>query len=171
MSSRQKVFGPGLAIFFGILVFGGAGCRTCYHTDEIKDACQGKPAGEHDIEVNDMGEVSAPDTCVVVSRTANHSVRWRPRSNGQSVSITFLLSKGQPVPFDRMSCGRPDRSGTQLCVLIDCPDNCKTTFRNGYEPSKKKDDPINYYFYSAGVAAVAGGPAKAGSDPGIRIDP
>ena len=171
MSSRQGVFGPGLSILFGILVFGGVGCRTCYHTDDVKDACQGKSAGEHDIEVDDNGEVGASDVCVVISRKANHSVRWRPKSNGKKVSIAFVLTKGQPVPFERMSCGSPDRSSSKLCVLIDCPDNCKTTFRGDYVPSNTKDDPINYYRYAAGVADVGGGPAKAGSDPGMRIDP
>ena len=176
MSSRQGVFGPGLVLLFGMVAFAGVGCRTCgkipcYFTDvSVKDACLGKPARDHQIEVDDMGGVGVSNICVVISREKNHSVRWVPKSRGKSVSIAFILQGRQPVPFQTMACGTPDRNGSRICVLMDCPDNCKTTFRDDYKPSTT-DGSLNYYFYSPGVTTVAAGAGRAGSDPGIRIDP
>jgi hypothetical protein len=176
MPSRKGVLGSGLLILFGLAAFAGVGCRTCgkvpcYYADpSVKDACLGKPARDHQIEVDDMGGVGVSDICVVVSREKNHSVRWVPKSQGKSVWIAFILQGKQPEPFQGMACGAPDRNGNRICVLSDCPDSCKTTFRDDYKPSTT-DSSLNYYYYSPGVTMAAAGAAKAGSDPGIRIDP
>jgi hypothetical protein len=144
-----------------------------FHADKaVRDACQGKTAKDNDIEVNDMGEVGVSDTCVAISQRRGHKVRWRPKSRDKSVSIVFILAKDQPVPFERMSCSKPD--GARLCVLTTCPDPCETSFLAGYEPKdpSSSDAYLNYYYYSVGLTSSWSGSArKAGGDPGIRIDP
>ena len=175
MSRGQGGFWLKLVILLVIAAGAGPGCRTCgkapcFYTDaSVRDSCQGKPPGDHDIYVDDMGGVGAGDSCVVIKRNYpghGNSVRWLPKSGGKEVSIVFLLSQDQPVPFERMACGLPDKNGNRLCVLTDCPRDCKTTFRADYrvvEPT--------YYYYSPGVTTGRAREAKAGSDPGIRIDP
>ena len=170
--SSHPVFGPRPVALFGILMLAGAGCHTymkvpSFHIDAtVPGACEGKVAGNHTIPVDDMGGVSVGDTCVAISRTKNHFVKWVPQAPGHNVSIVFLLAKGQRVPFEQMACGPEDqRTGTKLCVLLACPEDCKTTFRADYTTSVPE-----YYYYSP-VTNSAARAEKTGSDAGIRIDP
>jgi hypothetical protein len=170
--SLHRVFGPRPVALFGILVLAGAGCRTymkvpSFHIDaSVPGACQDKVAGNHTIPVDDMGGVSVGDTCVAISRNKKDHVSWVPTTTGNRVSIVFLLSRGQRVPFEQMACGPEDQRGTKLCVLLACPEDCKTTFRADYTPAVPE-----YYYYSPTVSNAPARGEKTGSDAGIRIDP
>jgi hypothetical protein len=140
-----------------------------FHIDAtVPGLCQNQVAGSHRIPVDDMGGVSVQDTCVAISRMKNDSVTWLPQTPGNRVSIVFLLKKGQKQPFEQMACGPEDqRTGTKLCVLLACPEDCKTTFRSDYQITEP-----DYYYYSPGASKAAAAHAeKTGSDAGIRIDP
>ena len=170
--SNHQVFRLGAVVLFGALFVAGAGCKSVasYVVDaSVQDACKGKQPDSHTIPVNDQGGVSVNDTCVAI-KWRRDSVTWKPETLGHPVSIVFLLSKDQPVPFEQMTCGAGDINGNRLCVLTACPEDCKTTFRADYQPFPK-DDPRNYYYYSPAVGMAPAAAEKGGSDPGIRIDP
>jgi hypothetical protein len=169
--SSHRVPGSRLMTPFGILLLVGAGCTynkpPSFHIDAtVPGACHGQQAGNHTIPVDDFGGVGAGDTCVAISRSKHHSLKWTAKSPGSKVSIVFLLSRGQKPPFDQMACGPADQAGTKLCVLQACPEDCKTTFRADYQVSEPQ-----YYYYSPAVANAPSSAAKAGADAGIRIDP
>lgn len=171
--SSHPVFGLRSVALFGIFMLAGAGCHTymkvpSFHIDPtVPGACKDKVAGNHTIPVDDMGGVSVGDTCVAINWKKKDYVTWVPTTTGNRVSIVFLLAKGQRVPFEQMACGPEDqRMGTKLCVLLACPEDCKTTFRADYTPSVPE-----YYYYSPAVTNGAARAEKTGSDAGIRIDP
>jgi hypothetical protein len=178
MARCKGAFGFQLAGLLAAMFFAGAGCRTCSKAPyflmdaSIAADCDGKPAGDHDISVNDMGGVGVGDNCVVISHEKGHRVRWLPKTSGKNISIIFVLMEKQPIPFDRMACGARDKKGNRLCFLTDCSGECKTTFSNSYTPSQT-DRQLNFYYYSPAVSPFLGsaGGGEAGSDPGIRIDP
>ena len=170
--SNHRVLGPRPVALFGILILAGAGCLTyrkvpSFHIDPtVPGACENVADGNHTIPVSESGGVSPADICVAISRKNNQSVTWVPQTPGNSLSIVFLLAKGQRVPFEQMACGPEDPSGTKLCVLQACPADCKTTFRSDYTLSVTE-----YYYYSPTAGSAARPAEKIGSDAGIRIDP
>src|SRR5262249_50656350 len=161
---RHTVPGSRLIILLGILSLVGAGCTNkppVFHVDAAsRGACDGQQPGNHTIKVDDLGGVGAGDVCVAISWQKKHYVEWTPKSPGSQISIVFLLSKGQKPPFNEMACGPEDHAtGTRLCVLLACPERCKTSFRSDYQTSAPE-----YFYYSPGVANAPPSRAKAGGD-------
>ncbi len=97
--SNHRVFVPTSVALFGILMLAGAGCQTSgrvpqfLHRRHGPRALPASVAGPHTIRIDNMGGVSAGDTCVAISRAKNHSVQWVPEAAGHNVSIVFLLER------------------------------------------------------------------------------
>jgi len=150
------------------ILLGGESCASgpTFHADKLAFPCS--PPGNHTIPVDDFGGVSPSHSCVEISQTAGHSVLWTSGAT-KDVSIVFVLTRGQAIPFERMSCSKPDSKGSRLCALIDCPSACRTTFATAYRPVDPDPNGLNYYAYSPGVTDKLGGGTTQGGDPGIRI--
>jgi hypothetical protein len=156
-----------VSLNIAILLAGGS-CASgpVFHTDKPAFPCS--PPANYTISVDDLGGVSSSHSCVEISQTAGHSVKWTSGAT-KDVSIAFVLTKDQAIPFQRMSCSKPDSKGARLCILIDCPAACRTAFAPGYRPVDPDPNNLNYYAYSPGVTDKLGGGTKQGGDPGILI--